>query len=187
MKTQRPDRGETSQAQKNTCESCSQSRVGRKEFKCFLVCGQRTDAYPSALSVAVLRLPRLVFTLLRNLSDCKSRNAVELATLTASTMPRLGGNYCLILNHFEKNYCGACGRRSRSALPLKNSRSPFGTLRARHAGMDGRHRKDASGDIHVGLIPALHAGMTESRSRTQTDRGPPPFLFSKEEITKVTK
>ena len=29
-------------------------------------------------------------------------------------------------------------------------------------------------------IPALHAGMTETRSRTKTDRGPPPFLFSKE-------
>ena len=35
-------------------------------------------------------------------------------------------------------------------------------------------------------IPALHAGMTESRSRTKTDRGPPPFLFSKEH-TKSTK
>ena len=35
-------------------------------------------------------------------------------------------------------------------------------------------------------IPALHAGMTESRSRTKTDRGPPPFLFSKER-TKNTK
>jgi hypothetical protein len=54
--------------------------------------------------------------------------------------------------------------------------------------MDGRHPgvQDASGDIHVGLIPALHAGMTESRSRTKTDRGPPPFLFSKE-TTKHTK
>jgi hypothetical protein len=39
----------------NTCKSCSQSRVGRKGFKSFLVCSQRTDAYPSALSVAVLR------------------------------------------------------------------------------------------------------------------------------------
>jgi hypothetical protein len=29
-------------------------------------------------------------------------------------------------------------------------------------------------------IPALHAGMTESRSRTKTDRGPPPFLSSNE-------
>jgi hypothetical protein len=29
-------------------------------------------------------------------------------------------------------------------------------------------------------IPALHAGMTESRSRIKTDRDPPPFLFSKE-------
>ena len=29
-------------------------------------------------------------------------------------------------------------------------------------------------------IPALHGGMTESRSRTKTDRGLPPFLFSKE-------
>jgi hypothetical protein len=34
-------------------------------------------------------------------------------------------------------------------------------------------------------IPALHAGMTETRSRTKTDRGPPPFLFSKED-TKVS-
>ena len=33
-------------------------------------------------------------------------------------------------------------------------------------------------------IPALHTGMTESRSRTKTDRDPPPFLFSKEEATK---
>jgi hypothetical protein len=34
----------------------------------------------------------------------------------------------------------------------------------RHAGMVGRHpsgAQDASGDIHVGLIPALHAGMTQ--------------------------
>jgi hypothetical protein len=35
-------------------------------------------------------------------------------------------------------------------------------------------------------IPALHAGMTESRSRTKTDRDPPPFPFSKER-TKATK
>jgi hypothetical protein len=35
-------------------------------------------------------------------------------------------------------------------------------------------------------IPALHAGMTESRSRTKTDPGPPPRVFSKE-ITKATK
>jgi hypothetical protein len=58
----------------------------------------------------------------------------------------------------------------------------------RHAGMDGRRpdAQDASGDIHVGLIPALHAGMTESRSRTKTDPGPPPRVFSKER-TKVAK
>jgi hypothetical protein len=35
-------------------------------------------------------------------------------------------------------------------------------------------------------IPALHAGMTESRNRTKTDPGPPPRVFSKE-ITKATK
>jgi hypothetical protein len=35
-------------------------------------------------------------------------------------------------------------------------------------------------------IPALHAGMTETSSRTKTDRGPPPFLFSKEDL-KITK
>ena len=35
-------------------------------------------------------------------------------------------------------------------------------------------------------IPALHAGMTESRSRTKTDPGPPPRVFSKER-TKDTK
>jgi hypothetical protein len=35
----------------------------------------------------------------------------------------------------------------------------------RHAGMDSRHPgpQDASGNIHVTWIPALHAGMTESR------------------------
>jgi|GEM_PF-2122741 len=32
-------------------------------------------------------------------------------------------------------------------------------------------------------IPALHAGMTESRSRTKTDRGPPPLVFSKEDTS----
>ncbi len=35
-------------------------------------------------------------------------------------------------------------------------------------------------------IPALHAGMTESRSRTETDPGPPPLVFSKEDA-KITK
>ena len=35
-------------------------------------------------------------------------------------------------------------------------------------------------------IPALHAGMTESRSRTKTDPGPPPRVFSKE-AAKSTK
>jgi hypothetical protein len=55
------------------------------------------------------------------------------------------------------------------------------------AWMAGIHvRKDASGDIHATWIPALHAGMTQSRSRTKTDRGPPSFLFSKE-IAKDTK
>ena len=34
-------------------------------------------------------------------------------------------------------------------------------------------------------IPALHAVMTESRSRTKTDRGPPPFLFSKEHMKRT--
>jgi hypothetical protein len=35
-------------------------------------------------------------------------------------------------------------------------------------------------------IPALHAGMTKSRSRTKTDPGPPPRVFSKKR-TKTTK
>jgi hypothetical protein len=50
----------------------------------------------------------------------------------------------------------------------------------RHAGMDGRHPgwQDASGDIHVVWIPALHAGMTQSSSCTNTDRGPPPLVGS---------
>ena len=54
--------------------------------------------------------------------------------------------------------------------------------------MDSRHPgpQDASGDIHGTWIPALHAGMTQSRSRTKTDPGPPPHVFSKE-ITKATK
>jgi hypothetical protein len=49
----------------------------------------------------------------------------------------------------------------------------------RHAGMDGRHPgpQDASGDIHVTWIPALHAGMTESRGSAWTDRGPLPRIF----------
>jgi hypothetical protein len=35
----------------------------------------------------------------------------------------------------------------------------------RHTGMDSgmQGRKDTSGDIHVNCIPALHAGMTQSR------------------------
>jgi hypothetical protein len=58
----------------------------------------------------------------------------------------------------------------------------------RHAGMDGRHpgAQDASGNIQSAWIPALHAGMTESRSRTKTDPGPPPRVFSKE-VTKFKK
>jgi hypothetical protein len=36
-------------------------------------------------------------------------------------------------------------------------------------------------------IPALHAGMTESKTRIKTDRGPRPLVFSKEEDSKVTK
>jgi hypothetical protein len=57
-----------------------------------------------------------------------------------------------------------------------------------HAGMDGRHPgvQDASETSMSAWIPALHAGMTESRSHTKNDRGPPPFLFSKE-IIKATK
>jgi hypothetical protein len=52
----------------------------------------------------------------------------------------------------------------------------------RHAGMDGRHpgERDAPETSMSIWIPALHTGMTESRSRTKTDRGPPPLLFSKE-------
>jgi hypothetical protein len=42
--------------------------------------------------------------------------------------------------------------------------------------------RDASRDIHVAWIPALHAGMTELRSRTETEPGSPPFVFSKEFI-----
>ena len=53
----------------------------------------------------------------------------------------------------------------------------------RHAGMDGRHpgAQDAPGDIHVAWIPALHAGMTELRSRTETDPGPFTCVFSRED------
>jgi hypothetical protein len=49
----------------------------------------------------------------------------------------------------------------------------------RHAGMDGRHPgvQDASGDIHVGLIPALHAGMTESRVLLKVTEAPPAPIF----------
>ena len=74
MKTKaRPVRNQS--GPENTCKGCSQSRVGRKEFKCFLVCGQRTDAYPSALSVAVLRAPPNFITLLSTLVlHCKSTN-----------------------------------------------------------------------------------------------------------------
>jgi hypothetical protein len=41
-----------------------------------------------------------------------------------------------------------------------------------HAGMDGRLPgvQDASETSMSAWIPALHAGMTESRSRTKTDR-----------------
>jgi hypothetical protein len=48
-----------------------------------------------------------------------------------------------------------------------------------HAGMDGRHPgvPDASGDIHVTWIPALHAGMTESRIPLQLTNRPPTRVF----------
>ena len=53
----------------------------------------------------------------------------------------------------------------------------------RHAGMDGPHQacKDASEDIHVGLIPRLHAGMTQSRDSTETNRSPSSRVFFKRE------
>ncbi|HEY7319484.1 MAG TPA: hypothetical protein VIE89_18110 [Candidatus Binatia bacterium] len=56
----------------------------------------------------------------------------------------------------------------------------------RHAGRDGRHpgARDASGDIHVAWISALHAGMTELRDPTETHPRPsnsrslnPAFTF----------
>jgi hypothetical protein len=56
-------------------------------------------------------------------------------------------------------------------------RSPAGDESAdchdRHAGMDGRHlgAQDASRDIHVTWIPALHAGMTGLKGSACTDRG----------------
>ena len=45
----------------------------------------------------------------------------------------------------------------------------------RHAGRDGGHpgARDAYGDVHVTWIPAVHAGMTDLRSRTETDPGSP--------------
>jgi hypothetical protein len=69
--------GEKPVGPKNTSKSCSQSRVGRKGFKSFLVCGQHTDAYPSALSVAVLRSPP-------KLNSFRFR----FSTLRARTMPQ---------------------------------------------------------------------------------------------------
>ena len=42
-------------------------------------------------------------------------------------------------------------------------------------------RKDASGNIHVNLIPALHAGMTQSRRLSLNDRSSYASVFSKEQ------
>jgi hypothetical protein len=46
-------------------------------------------------------------------------------------------------------------------------------------------RKDASGNIHVNLIPALHAGITQLKGFCINDRGSPP-IFSKE-VTRMEK
>jgi hypothetical protein len=43
------------------------------------------------------------------------------------------------------------------------------------AGIQGP--QDASGDIHVTWIPALHAGMTESRVPLQLTDPPPTRIF----------
>jgi hypothetical protein len=50
----------------------------------------------------------------------------------------------------------------------------------RHAGMDSRHpgAQDASGDIHVALDSSTPCRNDEIESRTETDPGPPPFVFS---------
>ena len=49
----------------------------------------------------------------------------------------------------------------------------------RHASMDGRHPgpQDASGGVHVTWIPALHAGMTESRAPLQLTDPLPTRIF----------
>jgi hypothetical protein len=44
--------------------------------------------------------------------------------------------------------------------------------------------QDASGNIRVGLIPALHAGMTQSRDSTWTTRNTSSLVFSKESAVK---
>ena len=50
----------------------------------------------------------------------------------------------------------------------------------RHAGMAGRHQvRGIVGDIIVAWISALHAGMRELRSRTETDPDSRPLCISK--------
>ncbi|HEY7320027.1 MAG TPA: hypothetical protein VIE89_20850 [Candidatus Binatia bacterium] len=52
------------------------------------------------------------------------------------------------------------------------------------AGMDGRHpaARDASGDIHVAWIPALHAGMTELRDRSRLTQALRPSYFRRSSL-----
>jgi hypothetical protein len=58
----------------------------------------------------------------------------------------------------------------------------------RHAGRDGRHpdAQDASGDIRVVLDSSPPCWNDGIESRTETDPGSQPFLFSKED-TEITK
>jgi hypothetical protein len=50
--------------------------------------------------------------------------------------------------------------------------------------MDGRHpgARDASGDIHVAWIPALHAGMTELRDRSRLTQALRPSYFRRSSL-----
>src|SRR5262245_42372235 len=58
----------------------------------------------------------------------------------------------------------------------------------RHAGTDCRHpdSQEASGDIHVSLDSSTPCWNDTIEECTKTNRGTPPFLFSKEH-TKITK
>jgi hypothetical protein len=79
---------------------------------------------------------------------------------------RVNLNYSICNARFFPNYAGK--KRFAYRRTAANVTGNYGH-RVRHAGRDCRHpgRKDASGNIRVTWVPALHAGTTTPRPNTR--------------------